>query len=80
MFYFLCLINDFTIMNRYDSFLTWNESRMRRTGGKQKHKCLVDWNLSLHEARGPVHTRVNTHRIYIDPDYVEFTQDNIYSD
>ena len=44
-FYFLCFINDFTIMKKFDSF-------------------------------SPVYT----HRIYIDPDYVEFTQDKIYSD
>ena len=29
---------------------------------------------------GPVYTRVNGHRIYIDPDYVEFTQCKICSD
>ena len=50
------------------------------TGGKQKHKCLEYWNPSLHEAWGPVYFRVNTHRIYMDRDYVKFTQDKIYSD
>ena len=29
---------------------------------------------------GPVYTRVNMRRIYIDTDNVEFTQDKIYSD
>ena len=31
-------------------------------------------------AVGSVYTRVNTHRIYFDLNYVEFTQGEIYSD
>ena len=41
------------------------------TGGKQMSGIL---NPSLHGASGLVYTRVNTHRIYIDPDYVKFTK------
>ena len=40
---------------------------------------MIYWTPTLHEAQGPVYKRVNIHRIYIDPDYVEFSQDKIYS-
>ena len=75
-------------MNRSDIFSNWNESRVHSNRGQAKaqmsgilesitSRSLVYWNPSLHEALGPVYT---THRIYIGLDYVEFTQDKIYSD